>query len=393
MSQDLTLPSLQELFSANAVRVVEHIPARSRTLWATVLASELDRARTQNSQPAWTRLFMLAKCCLWVPDGARGGRKSRGAESIPAIVADRLRKWQQGSIAELWESYQEQTKRSPPGRRPRKSPEEVQTARAKRLAAEGLFGRACEALASEGLFTRNPELIQMLKDLHPQGHQVQPTQEDQADPIEFSREGVKAGVESFNRLAGAGRSDLKPQHLKEAVGCKSPAAATVVLDKLTRLVNFLVAGEACPEVAPFLAGAPLHAGKKADGGVRPIAVGETLRRLVGKCCVGDSSIKDAVKQLLEPRQLGVGTRGGAEVLTRAATTIVQEHGHDPVMALLQIDSTNAFNPISRDKILLEVDALLPSLSDWMRCCYEGDPISGTKKPRSIRQRTCNKDVC
>ena len=85
MSQDLTLPSLQELFSANAVRVVEHIPARSRTLWATVLASELDRARTQNSQPAWTRLFMLAKCCLWVPDGARGGRKSRGAESIPAI--------------------------------------------------------------------------------------------------------------------------------------------------------------------------------------------------------------------------------------------------------------------------------------------------------------------
>jgi len=210
----------------------------------------------------------------------------------------------------------------------------------------------------------------MLKDLHPQGHQVQPTQEDQADPIEFSREGVKAGVESPNRLAGAGRSDLKPQHLKEAVGCKSPAAATVVLDKLTGLVNFLVAGEACPEVAPFLAGAPLYAGKKADGGVRPIAVGETLRRLVGKCCVGDSSIKDAVKQLLEPRQLGVGTRGGAEVLVRAANAIVQDHGHDPATAMLQIDFTNAFNSISRDKILLEVDALLRALSAYTQWSYE-----------------------
>lgn len=36
------------------------------------------------------------------------------------------------------------------------------------------------------------------------------------------------------------------------------------------------------DLAPFMAGATLISLKKPDGGVRPIAIGEVLRRLVGK---------------------------------------------------------------------------------------------------------------
>ena len=67
---------------------------------------------------------------------------------------------------------------------------------------------------------------------------------------------------------------MKAQHLKDAVTCRSPVAADRTLTQLTRLTNFLVAGEGFGAIMPFLAGAPLYALKKDDGGVRPIAVGE-----------------------------------------------------------------------------------------------------------------------
>ena len=49
------------------------------------------------------------------------------------------------------------------------------------------------------------------------------------------------------------------------------------------MVRLLVNGEAPREVAPFLAGANLTALPKKDMTVRPVAVGETWRRLVAKC--------------------------------------------------------------------------------------------------------------
>ena len=46
-------------------------------------------------------------------------------------------------------------------------------------------------------------------------------------------------------------------------------------------MSFLSNGQACPAAAPFLAGANLVAVPKPKGGLRPIAIGEVLRRLTG----------------------------------------------------------------------------------------------------------------
>jgi len=86
----------------------------------------------------------------------------------------------------------------------------------------------------------------------------------------------------------------------------------------------LAGGEGLPEIAPYLAGASLVAGKKDDGGVRPIACGEVLRRLVGKCWMKSEPIKDEIKRLLEPRQLGVGCAGGAEAIVHAVQAVLHE---------------------------------------------------------------------
>ena len=81
----------------------------------------------------------------------------------------------------------------------------------------------------------------------------------------------------FQDCAGAHRP---PQQLKDA--CVAGAAESF-LTQLTAVVQLLAHGRAPGFVAPVLGGASLVALPKPTGGVRPIAVGEILRRLTGKC--------------------------------------------------------------------------------------------------------------
>ena len=74
---------------------------------------------------------------------------------------------------------------------------------------------------------------------------------------------------------------------------------------------------AAPEVAPHLCGASLLAYQKKDGGVRPIAVGEALRRLTSKCL--SHSVQEQASQTLTPLQVGVGVKGGCEAIVHAVS--------------------------------------------------------------------------
>ena len=68
-------------------------------------------------------------------------------------------------------------------------------------------------------------------------------------------------------------------------------------------------------VSQILYGGRLLALKKKDGGIRPIAVGYTWRRLAAKCA--NAYVVGRMSQALEPLQLGVGVPGGAEAAIHA----------------------------------------------------------------------------
>ena len=71
-----------------------------------------------------------------------------------------------------------------------------------------------------------------------------------------------------------------------------------------------------PDVMYMITSAPLSALAKKDRGVRPIGVGETLRRLVSKCM--NAHLQPVASAQLSPTQVGVGERGGCEaILTRS----------------------------------------------------------------------------
>jgi hypothetical protein len=118
-------------------------------------------------------------------------------------------------------------------------------------------------------------------------------------------------------------------------------------------------------VRPFFFGATLLAFNKKDGGLRPIAVGATLRRLVAKiaCRFGT----DKCLNHLKPRQLGVGVKGGAEALAHGAHRYIE---HIPVNNIfIKLDFTNAFNSIRRGVVREAVSLHIPSLLGYFDSAY------------------------
>ena len=76
--------------------------------------------------------------------------------------------------------------------------------------------------------------------------------------------------------------------------------------------------------------------RKPDEGVRPIAIGEVLRRLAAKACF--QSIKEAAASFLRPGQLGVAVRGGAEGIVHSLSTLVEERRDADDFVCLKFDN-------------------------------------------------------
>ena len=81
-------------------------------------------------------------------------------------------------------------------------------------------------------------------------------------------------------------------------------------------------GKVTVEAAPFKSGARLYAGNKKQGGIRPTAVGEIIRRLVSKCFAFMSS-NNAVK-ILAPLQTGFRVWGGCEALIHSIRALLSD---------------------------------------------------------------------
>ena len=128
-----------------------------------------------------------------------------------------------------------------------------------------------------------------------------------------------------------------------------------LLRALTRFVNMVLEGGVVPIARPFFFGASLIALTKKGGGVRPIAMGYTLRRLSAKCA--GNSVKQAMASLLVPHQLGFGIPLGAEAAVHASRLYLQDmpEGH----LLLKVDFLSTFNSLRRDKMLAAVGEMAP----------------------------------
>lgn len=309
---------------------------------------------------------MLPKCILLSPtvSGPRDWKETL------CLVRERLRLWSQGTLSDLWEGVLKEADKV--GVSSNSPTDEVNLRRSRSAVENGQYRKAIQALSSRGLAPDNDETYQSLLDLHPQS--LPPTlPSSQAPPsATFSSSIVLAAIDSFPKGSSPGPSGLRPSHLHEAAHCPSSTRSQEFIEALTSVCLFAAKGNTPPDVIPYFCGATLIASLKKSGGVRPIAVGEVLRRLVSKCLM--SVILPQAIECLSPLQLGVGIPGGSESIIHAVNLHLSSNNPSSDKPTLLVDFTNAFNSIDRSSMFSSIRQRLPSLSAWFESCYGSAPI-------------------
>ena len=171
------------------------------------------------------------------------------------------------------------------------------------LALGGLYGKACQALVSSDVAPNSEETWKLLFTKHPKcEHPITPTA-PKFDVSILSSVNIMAILRSFPKLTAAGPSGLHVQHLIDAA---DSLFQTAVLFSLKAVVHLLASGRAPSQLSVFLTGGNLTALNKSKPDcpldVQPIAVGETLCRLTGKCLC--AAVKCKAAEFLHPHQFG-----------------------------------------------------------------------------------------
>ena len=111
--------------------------------------------------------------------------------------------------------------------------------------------------------------------------------------------------------SSVGLDGISPQILKDLNAKSNGQTGFNFLRALTKLVNVILEGKVPFQLRSYFFGAELIALKKPDGGLRPIAVGNTFRRLSAKCT--GYHISESRQARYGNRQVGVGNKRGAEL--------------------------------------------------------------------------------
>jgi len=127
---------------------------------------------------------------------------------------------------------------------------------------------------------------------------------------------------------------------------------------------------------PYLCAARLIPLKKKDGGVRPIAVGDTLRRLTAKWMLATSQGRSATAALA-PLPTAFATGSPCEVVAMGVQALADTLHGSTGWLLLQVDLKNAFNYINRPAILDALEQRCPcsmSMLPWVRQAFQPAPL-------------------
>lgn len=153
---------------------------------------------------------------------------------------------------------------------------------------------------------------------------------------------------------------MRLQHLKDLLSPAIGEVASSLSSTLIKLGNKMLAGDIPPAVCPYVYGATLTPLLKKDGGIPPIAFGNTIKRLM----VVSNRVHDAIGEELRPHQMGYGTPTGAETIVHVVRNFVTT-STPHLKVLCKLDFKNAFNELDRSRMLKICQKELPLYANYI----------------------------
>ena len=356
------LPSFEVVWHLHC-STIHHIPAKARPAFAKTLSSTLQDILHTNNEESWLKLFLLPKCVLV-------SSKRRGRHHKPPSINYLCDLWSKGHFLTLWEHASQQESSKAFQTHTKGSDYNIQSAI--RHAKNGLYGKACQVLNSSGIAPNNDTIWHLLKTKHPNAAPpvIPPSNSSDNPSILLPDFNIMSILRSFPKATASG---LRIQHLLNAA---EVTLQKTICSSLKDIVNLLASGKVPLVVSKFLAGGNLIAFSKDKPGsppdIRPIEVGETLRRLVGKCLCRITKMK--ASDFFSPHQLGVACPYGVEKIVHGLRICIEEHVNDKDFVVMKIDLRNAFNLVSRQALLDECRAHFSEIFQWAAGCYGDHPL-------------------
>ena len=364
------------------VPTIRHVPAALQGEFSSLLADAVNSYCTQPSEQNLLTVLALPKLVL--RSVSLRGRNSK--VQLEGILRARLEAFRKGDLQYLWEELSKDVGGNLLGSRPetratkkaRTNAEDISPTTLRlvsRHVADGAPRKGLDVLLSHGTHDpADPIVIARLKALHPEADPVAPevfpnpseAPLQHPEDLEAWLELVRDCILHFPRGSAPGPSGLRPSHLQDSLRRKG--AGLGLLKALARLTQLWVGGNLPQEHATAWCGATLVPLRKADGGVRPVAIGETLRRLVGKTLLSTPEARKQVAEL-QPIQVGLGVPGAAEAVGIGLQALVNTLGPQSSWVVLQVDISNAFNTQHRTAILQGSLLRAPALYGFLRFAY------------------------
>ena len=148
---------------------------------------------------------------------------------------------------------------------------------------------------------------------------------------------------------------------RRMMACKSfkQSSSTKLCEAIATMTRTLCTTYIDPATIEPLVASRLIPLDKGEGAVRPIGVGEVIRRIIGKCVMNVS--KGDVVEASGSLQLCAGQKSGSEAAIHAMHAIIEA---DDMDAVLLIDASNAFDALNRAISLHNIRVLCPVIAAY-----------------------------
>ena len=297
-------------------------------------------------------------------------KRSKSKEHVEALER-RLESWKKGDLLKLFEETEAIQSRLPINNGKRDMA--ATSRRFKELMQKGNVNGAIKLLTNNmkgGILPLNEQTMELLRTKHPEGNAasedallhseikiVQPIiyEAIDEDMVLKAAQLTKGGSGPSGMDADGWRKILTSKMYGDTGRDLRRALATVIKkicveDITDNSLESLMASRLVP--------------LDKNPGLRPIGVGEVLRRIAGKIVM--SVTKEDVVNASSRTQM-CGRKAGSEAAIHAMKELFEREQSE---AVLLVDAANAFNTVNRQVLLHNISITCPTIATFVRNCYQ-----------------------